>query len=240
MKKIIFSIIAVCFVNLSFAQWTTSVPNIYYTGGNVGIGTTNPTALLHILGPAQHPSSGNTVIIGTTAGSNLRLGYNTNYSWIQSHGSKPLYLNESGNDVIINATNGNVGIGTASPSAKLEVNGATYTNGLSSKTAIHIYSSEIGNTSKRATINTLDGDNTYIYNYDETNNTFHSMNIGGSHSLSSGLMILGNGNAGVGVANPLNKFQIGSNPAGWSNNDLVISNNNGGLAIYNAGDNTYI
>jgi hypothetical protein len=50
MKKIVFSLLAICITNFAFAQWTTSAPNIYYTGGNVGIGTTNPQADFQING----------------------------------------------------------------------------------------------------------------------------------------------------------------------------------------------
>ena len=62
-----------------------------------------------------------------TTGTSLRLGGNTNYSWIQSHLSKPLYINELGNNVIFNSAGGQVGIGTTSPSAKLHVQGGTGT-----------------------------------------------------------------------------------------------------------------
>jgi hypothetical protein len=41
-------------------------------------------------------------IIGTTDRSNLRLGKTADYSWIQSHGSKPLLINPLGNDVKFN------------------------------------------------------------------------------------------------------------------------------------------
>jgi hypothetical protein len=41
------------------------------------------------------------LIIGTTDRSNLRLGKTAEYSWIQSHGSKPLKLNPVGNSVVI-------------------------------------------------------------------------------------------------------------------------------------------
>jgi hypothetical protein len=52
------------------------------------------------------------------------MGYVTgSRSWIQSHGSMPLYINELGNNVIINSGTGNVGIGTTNPGAKLDVNG---------------------------------------------------------------------------------------------------------------------
>ncbi len=90
--------------------------------GNVGIGTTTPGAKLHIVNAAQN-SSGNSLILGPTNGANLRLGYHTNYAWIQSHGGKPLYINELGNNTILNKDNGNVGIGTTSTNAKLHVNG---------------------------------------------------------------------------------------------------------------------
>ena len=41
------------------------------------------------------------LIIGTTDRSNLRLGKTAEYSWIQSHGSKPLKINPIGNEVHI-------------------------------------------------------------------------------------------------------------------------------------------
>ena len=68
---------------------------------------------LQIINKSEN-ADGNTLILGNTNASNLRLGYEQNYSWIQSHGSKPLAINPLGN---------NVGIGTDNPNAKLEVNG---------------------------------------------------------------------------------------------------------------------
>jgi microcystin-dependent protein len=81
--------------------------------GNIGIGTISPQAKLNVIN-AEQDANGNTLILGPTDKSNLRLGYHTDYSWIQSHGSKPLAINPIGN---------NVGIGTNNPSVKLEVNG---------------------------------------------------------------------------------------------------------------------
>lgn len=90
--------------------------------GNIGVGTNVPIARLHIVNSPQD-SDGNTLILGVTGGSNLRLGYNTEYSWIQSHGSKPLFINEYGNNTVLNRLDGNVGIGILNPTDKLSVNG---------------------------------------------------------------------------------------------------------------------
>ncbi len=81
--------------------------------GNVGIGTMGSEGRLQIIN-ANQDATGNTLILGPTSASNLRLGYNQDYSWVQSHGSKPLAINPIGN---------NVGIGTTDPKAKLTVNG---------------------------------------------------------------------------------------------------------------------
>jgi len=90
--------------------------------GNVGIGTIAPNAKLNIVGQPQD-ANGGALIIGETNSINLRMGTNTNYSWLQSHGGFPLRINELGNNVLLNLTGGNVDIGTANPTEKLAVNG---------------------------------------------------------------------------------------------------------------------
>jgi len=100
---------------------TLQVTGESYFTGNVGIGTTVPSGKLHIRGDNNQSTTG-VVEIGTS-GTSLRLGGNSTYSWIQTHSSKPLYINELGNNVIVNAYGGNVGIGITVPSEKLEVNG---------------------------------------------------------------------------------------------------------------------
>src|SRR6185503_6782296 len=68
------------------------------SAGNVGIGIPAPEGRLQILNSAQD-ANGTTLIIGPTTGANLRLGYHTDYSWIQSHGNKPLQINPLANSV---------------------------------------------------------------------------------------------------------------------------------------------
>ncbi len=98
--------------NSAVSQWTFHGINIYNSAlTNVGIGIISPTGKLHIVNSNQD-ASGNTLILGPTTQSNLRLGYHADYSWIQSHYTKPLAINSSGNSV---------GIGTTAPSHKLTV-----------------------------------------------------------------------------------------------------------------------
>src|SRR5262249_29201382 len=80
------------------------------------------------------------LVIGTTASTNLRMAFNLagGYSWIQSHGSKPLYINTIGNNVSIARPGASVGIGTKTPTATLEVNGSLKVTGLPLATAVNL------------------------------------------------------------------------------------------------------
>lgn len=79
--------------------------------GRIGIGTTDPAGKLQIIN-ASEDAGGTSLVVGPASGSNLRLGYHDNYSWIQSHGEKPLAINPLGQ---------NVGIGTPTPDARLQI-----------------------------------------------------------------------------------------------------------------------
>lgn len=100
-------------------------------GGNLGLGTTTPQNRLDVVGRTRYKvaddqSGAGGITIDTNNGTSLRLGGNTTYSWIQSHSQLPLYINELRNNTIINLTLGNVGIGTANPTNKLDVNGTVH------------------------------------------------------------------------------------------------------------------
>lgn len=91
---------------------------VYRVGKNVTIGAANSGTSLQILNKNQD-ASGDTLILGRTEGSHLRLGYHSAYSWIQSQAAAdqpppPLTLNPLG---------GNVGVGTADAKSKLHVSG---------------------------------------------------------------------------------------------------------------------
>jgi len=122
-------------------QWITSGSSIYYDTGNVGIGTNNPQAKLDVSGnvkaaafkgnleDATHVWTRNVRVGSNTSGNCAELGGPPNgfgYLDLSENGAVQIRLDASGNSYFLA---NNVGIGTSSPSAKLEVAGNITTSG---------------------------------------------------------------------------------------------------------------
>ena len=142
---------------ITTSQWSTGSSGINFTSGNVGIGTSSPQRTLD-LGTSGQLTFGNNGY--TSSGSPGLFWYldNTNYGIYKTAGSwsapnyQQLMLNfDTGvvidggsaygkSGTVIQPNAGNVGIGTAAPHYKLDINGATNTNG--STVGIRAYNGE--------------------------------------------------------------------------------------------------
>jgi hypothetical protein len=105
-------------------QWITSGSDIYYNTGNVGIGTSSPATKLDINnGSLQVKSADNT---GTNAVIKAISNNGTASTWLTfngvsvSSGNACVFYNGTTENMRINSS-GNVGIGTSSPSTKLNI-----------------------------------------------------------------------------------------------------------------------
>jgi len=118
--------------HVRFGNLSSSVARTYFNG-NVGIGTTSPGAKLDVNGGIRLGQF-NTIQWGSNTSNQLSIQNTLSGSTITQLGSGDLELNSASNGIVFKAggatkakllSSGNFGIGTTSPSTKLEVNGIT-------------------------------------------------------------------------------------------------------------------
>ena len=161
------------------------------TTGNVGIGSTAPTSKLQVIIPESTSGVTGVTIVGNTNSKVLALGASSTYAFVQSHGSVPLYINELGNNVIINPAAGNVGIGTTSPTVKLDVSGSV-------------------NVRSVAPTITFDRNGSYTWrlvNGDGGTYPLSTFNIGNNANTAIATFLDG-GNVGIGITTPVSRLHV--------------------------------
>jgi len=180
--------------------------------GNVGIGTANPSAKLQVSGgmiKAPDFYSTHTTLPAPRWDTSF---YVTQSRYWYSHNSTDvMYLGESGNNIYVR---GKVGIGTANPGEKLQVNGNIWVRQSSIKIdkpntsggwarGIFYYPTDSTGPDELAGIGLLGGgpDVTRIY-------IAHGND---PWSSTAGMHILTNGNVGIGTAYPSEKLHVNGN-----------------------------
>jgi len=204
------------------SQWTTSGNNIYYTNGNVGIGTTNPAQKLTVddgriaitgNNPVFQflPDTGvNAIISQPYTGSNLTIENGDNIFF-------DTYSNGWGTRMTI-AKSGSVGIGTASPQTALDVSGTIR----STKQTIPssgagtelIYNNGVGYV---GAINRSSGNYQPMVVSGKTVTLFTGTVGGGAR-----MTVDENGNVGIGTTNPSQKLTVDDGRIAITGNNTII------------------
>ncbi len=176
---------------------------------NVGIGTTSPNGNLHIVG-----SRASMMVQNTNAGdwSFLRVqGSGSNLWDIAQFGNNDfLEFRPNGGDVnrVVIKQSGNVGIGTISPSQKLEVNGSILQNAENTALGVdNIGDSRLGFIKKAGLGPVLASSSGSPIVFSQSNQSGIYTNIGGS-ILTERMRIDATGNVGIGTTQPDQKLTV--------------------------------
>ena len=205
--------------------------------GNVGIGTTSPSAKLNIIGDVHIGNYTDTndknlelrtpsAILAVNTSASASVGTKITYSWANG-GQGPLKINNAGGEVIRIASNGNVGIGTTTPSSDISVNA----------TVLEIQDNNIAS---------------LALNHGTTGKfevAASGLGLYFGHSGNSKMVIQSGGNVGIGTTSPsyklsvsdsVNNADVGIHINNSFDDNLATSNPNAVVFLNAASNNGYL
>jgi hypothetical protein len=201
----------------SFTIYSTNNRNIilYPGSGNVGIGTNNPVAKLHI-----NAGFGGNLRLDSGDNNILYIGHDSDVGdWIQfrpENANGLAFLKGPDAPAMVVANTGNVGIGTTNPQAKLHVVGGILIGGTGSAPTIRLGTDAAGR------------------NFQIVGNTAGPLLDFQLDNGTSLMSIRSTGNVGIGTNNPQYKLQVVSGSGRWTaiNADGSIVVNRDGAPPY--------
>lgn len=243
----------------------TGTSNVVPSSGNVGIGTTNPTAPLEVSGDVKISSGGklyfpdNTFLASAQSGTAEQVTASGDANIIadnDNNGSGVIIMKTGASEKVRITDIGRVGIGTTNPSQKLEVyNGNMVVNGdgggdyatgatlqITSSNTNKPYMSLVNATNSAFTLG-ADADAAIIGWDANAQNLVFRRNIDFNTFPNTGsvaMTILGtNGNVGIGITDPSNKLEVaGSIKGGQSSGDAFLVGDDSKLVDINV-QNTF-
>ncbi|TSD04844.1 MAG: Uncharacterized protein Greene07147_898 [Parcubacteria group bacterium Greene0714_7] len=215
---------------LGVGQGATLTSNAYF-GGNVGIGTTTPNALLTL-------NSGEPRIRLNIAGvSQMILNHDGTTGVVRTESATPLDLGTNGSTRLTITSAGNVGIGTVAPQSKFDVvlaNDTTASVGGSIGTGNYA-----GLSFGYREENTLYRKTAIVYERQDgsARGKIHLLNNGTGDSSSATLAdakltIQYDGNIGIGTTTPLNKLSIYTGNTSNANEGISLTRGPSGDTIF--------
>ncbi|WP_420388429.1 hypothetical protein [Roseivirga sp.] len=200
MKKILFTTLLLTLIcSNSFAQWSTNGSNIYYSSGPVGIGTSNPSRELAVIG-SIHSSNilGN---IDTNIGQQLERGSASLTTLRFDSDAWRIYSGGTGSsgELLRITESGNIGIGTPSPSNKLTVRASNALEGLRVESSLGKVA-YLGNLGSASNI-----DRGLLELYDQGSSLIRFA------AESTSVSYINAGNVGIGTTSPAEKLTVDGN-----------------------------
>ena len=179
-----------------------------YSGSNVGIGTTSPTTILDI-----QPSSGTPVFrIARTGGTDVRVGASVTATGglIGTYTASPFSIYTNSSAKVTVTSDGNVGIGTTSPSSSLDVvvsSGGTSGlrfRGFSDAATPYLLSLGTYSYPDHFQINSVNG----LVTMGIVGSTGANPDLAFQTNTTERMRILSNGNVGIGTTSPSYKLDV--------------------------------
>ena len=187
------------------SQWTTTGNDIYYNTGNVGIGTSSPTALLHL----ESASSPKIELKDTTNDARLIAYAQNSNAHIGTASNHDLIIDTNGSEAMRIKSGGSVGIGTSSPSYPLELHHGTPEFNMKDTSSNGQFRFSLDGTT--ATINNVSSSGTLVF----------------SNANSEAMRINSSGNVGIGTTSPAQAAHV-------VGSQVRLDTSSGGYYLHNA------